>query len=143
MAVIVGGVIKKDNKYLLVQEAKEKCYKKWNLPAGHLDNNEILTEAAKREIKEETGCDVEITGVCQIGNRKLESDIFVSLIFTTKLLKEEIKFDTSEILDVKWFTYEEIVSMKTDLRSPDLIITSIDNIRNGITAPINIVNLIR
>lgn len=28
MKVIVGGIIEKDGKYLLVQEAKKKCYKK-------------------------------------------------------------------------------------------------------------------
>ena len=39
MNVIVGGIIEKDGKYLLVQEAKSKCYKKWNFPAGHLDFN--------------------------------------------------------------------------------------------------------
>lgn len=26
--IIVGGVIEKDNKFLLVQESKKKCYKK-------------------------------------------------------------------------------------------------------------------
>ena len=55
MKVIVGGIIEKDGKYLLVQEAQEKAYKKWNFPAGHLDFNESLKEGAIREIKEETG----------------------------------------------------------------------------------------
>lgn len=31
MSVIVGGVLEKDNKYLLVQEAKEKCRGKMEL----------------------------------------------------------------------------------------------------------------
>ena len=35
--IIVGGVVKKDNKYLLVQEAQESCRGKWNVPAGHLE----------------------------------------------------------------------------------------------------------
>jgi 8-oxo-dGTP pyrophosphatase MutT (NUDIX family) len=42
MPVIVGGVVEKDGKYLLVQEAQEKCRGKWNLPAGHLDPNETI-----------------------------------------------------------------------------------------------------
>ena len=29
MAIVVGGVLEKDGKYLLVQEAKEKFYAKW------------------------------------------------------------------------------------------------------------------
>ena len=77
MKVIVGGVIEKDGKYLLVQEAKKKCYEKWNFPAGHLDFNESLEQGAIREIKEETGCDVKLDGVCYIANRILENDLFV------------------------------------------------------------------
>ena len=59
--VIVGGVIQKDGKFLLVQEAQEKCRGKWNIPAGQLDPNETIFDGAKREIKEETGCNVELT----------------------------------------------------------------------------------
>ena len=58
MKVIVGGIIEKNGKYLLVQEAKKKCYKKWNFPAGHLDFNASLEQGAIREIKEETNLDV-------------------------------------------------------------------------------------
>lgn len=29
MAIVVGGVLEKDSKYLLVQEAKEKFYAEW------------------------------------------------------------------------------------------------------------------
>ena len=44
MKVIVGGIIEKDGKYLLIQEAKKMCYGKWNFPAGHLDFNESLEQ---------------------------------------------------------------------------------------------------
>ena len=58
MKIIVGGIIEKDGKVLLVQEKQEECYGKWNIPAGHLDCNESLIEGAIREIKEETGIDI-------------------------------------------------------------------------------------
>ena len=128
MPIIVGGVLEKDGKYLLVQEAQEKCYGKWNLPAGHLDPNETIIEAAKREIKEESGLDVELTGVCQIGNRKLEDDVFVSVIFST--------------LDVKWFSYEELLSMKAQLRSENLILGAINNTRSELVTSISIVEIL-
>ena len=143
MPIIVGGVLEKDGKYLLVQEAQEKCYGKWNLPAGHLDPNETIIEAAKREIKEESGLDVELTGVCQIGNRKLEDGIFVSVIFSTKVLSDDIKFGSNEILDARWFTYEELSSMKAQLRSEDLILGAINNVRNGLMASIDIVKILK
>ena len=123
--VIVGGVIERDGKFLLVQEAKEKCRGKWNIPAGHLDSNETIFDGAKREIKEETGCNVELTGVLQIGNRVLEDDVLVSVIFSTKLLDDNITYDSNEILDIKWFTWEELINMKDELRSYNWIINSI------------------
>ena len=110
--IIVGGVIEKDGKFLLVQEAKEKCRGKWNIPAGHLDPNETIFEGAKREVFEECGCRVEISGILQIGNKLVPDNAWVSVIFSTKLIEDNIKFDTDEILDVKWFTYEEIMNMK-------------------------------
>ena len=142
MPVIVGGVVEKDGKYLLVQEAKEKCRGKWNLPAGHLDQGETIFDAAKREVGEECGLDVELTGVCQIGNMKLEDDIFVSIIFSTKILGGDIKFDPDEILDAKWFTYEETLAIKDQLRDAGLILGSIDGTRNGSVASIDIVKVL-
>ncbi len=142
MPVIVGGVVEKDGKYLLVQEAQEKCRGKWNIPAGHLDPNETIFDAAKREVKEESGFDVELTGVCQIGNQKLENDVFVSVVFATKVIGGNIKFDPNELLDVRWFTYEEIVAMKDQLRMESFVLGTIDNARNGLVAPMDIVRVL-
>ena len=140
MPVIVGGVLEKDGKYLLVQEAR-KCRGKWNLPAGHLDPNETIFDAAKREIKEECGLDVELTNICQIGNRKIEDDVFVSIIFSAEIIGGEILFSPDEIMDVKWFSYEELISMKDQLRRVDLVLGAIENVRNKLVAPTSVVNV--
>lgn len=142
MKVIVGGIIEKDGKYLLVQEAQEKAYKKWNFPAGHLDFNESLKEGAIREIKEETGCDVELDGVCYIANKVLEDDLFVMVVFNAKLIKETIEFDKEEILDVKWFDYNEIVNkMDNDLRG-SYIKVAVMNHKKKLIAPNDIVQIL-
>ena len=140
-AIIVGGVIEKDGKFLLVQEAKEKCRGKWNIPAGHLDPKETIFEGAKREVFEETGCEVELTGVLQVSNKVLENDVWMSVIFSTKLTKENIKFDKSEILDVKWFTYEEILNMKDELRAYDWIVNSVSALVENRITDINIIRM--
>lgn len=139
--VIVGGVIERDGKFLLVQEAKEKCRGKWNIPAGHLDSNETIFDGAKREIKEETGCNVELTGVLQIGNRVLEDDVLVSVIFSTKLLDDNITYDSNEILDIKWFTWEELINMKDELISYNWIINSIKALIENKMADIDLVKM--
>lgn len=123
--IIIGGIIEKDGKFLLVQEAQEKCRGKWNIPAGYLDPNETIFEGAKREVFEECGCNVELTGVLQIGNKVLANDTWISVIFATKLIDDNIKFDKNEIFDVKWFTFEEILSMKKELRAYDCITNAV------------------
>lgn len=140
MKVIVGGVIEKNGKVLLVQE---KCYGKWNLPAGHLDPNESIMQGAIREIKEETGCDVELTGIANLANRIIEDDIFVCIIFTTKLINENIIINPEEILDVKWWNVEDVLNnMDKDLRDLNFIKQPIKNIKENKTGIIDILNTI-
>lgn len=144
MKVIVGGVIEKNGKYLLVEEAKEKCYKKWNIPAGHLDFNESIKQGAIREIKEETGCDVELNGILYIANRIFEDDLFIMIIFSTKMISENIKYDKSEILDVQWFSYEEVINQMDDkLRGLDYIKTSISNHKKNLVGNIDLLNILK
>lgn len=141
--IIVGGIIEKEGKYLLVQEAQEKCFGKWNIPAGHLDPNETIFEGAKREVFEETGCEVELTGVLQIANKVLSNDTWISVIFATKLIEENIHYDKSEILDVKWFSYQEILAMKENLRSSEWIIDAIEALRENKIFDMSRVKLIK
>ncbi len=141
--IIVGGILEKDGKFLLVQEAQEKCRGKWNIPAGHLDPNETIFEGAKREVFEETGCKVELTGVLQIGNKVLENDTWMSVVFSTELIEENISYDKSEILNVKWFSYEELLNMKEELRAYDWIINSISNFIENKGTEIGIVKIIK
>ncbi len=138
--IIVGGILEQDGEYLLVQEAKDKVRGKWNLPAGQLDAGETLVEGMKREVREESGFEVEPTGVCQIGSRVRPDTVFAAIIFTTKIKSGEIKFDPEEILDAKWFSYEEIIALGEKIRSRNLLIGAIDNVRNKIIAPLEILS---
>jgi ADP-ribose pyrophosphatase YjhB (NUDIX family) len=141
--IIVGGVIKKDNKYLLVQEAKEKCRGKWNIPAGHLDPNETVFEGAKREVFEECGYNVELTGIACIGNRVMVDNEFLLIIFSTEIIDGEPKFNEQEILDLKWFSYEEIMQMHNELRSYDWITDAITAVEKNNINNIDIIKIIK
>lgn len=125
--VVTGGILEKDGKFLLVQENQNICKGKWNVPAGGLDENESLIEEAKREIYEETGCKVEITGILEIVNEILEGVNVICFFFDTRIIDEDIKIDGDEISNVKWFTYEEILSMKGELRADGYFLSTIKN----------------
>lgn len=111
-AVVSACLIKKDNKYLLVQEAQQKVYGLWNLPAGHVDKGEKIREAAVREVKEETGYDVQL--IKEISILHEEATNAVKHIFSANIIGGEILFQADEILDVKWLTFEEIKNINED-----------------------------
>ena len=129
MVVIAGCIIVRDNKILMVKEAKKKCYGQWNFPAGHVDELEKITDAAVRETYEETGCKVKLTGVlpiCSFDGEDGETRVMVR--FTADILEEDIKFDTDEILDVKWLNVKDVKNMtENELRGYD---TSIQFIKD-------------
>ena len=124
LRVLVGGIIRKGNKILMIQEAQENCYGQWNLPTGKLDDGESIFEGAVREIFEETGCKVKLTKVLPILSSRKPS--LVRIIFLTELLEENIQFDKNEILDVKWMEIEEIKKMpRNELRAYEHILEDI------------------
>lgn len=141
--IIVGGVIKKDNKYLLVQEAQEKCRGKWNIPTGHLEPNETIFEGTKREVFEECGYNVNLTGLAHIGNRVMVDNEFLVIIFSTEIIDGDIKFDKEEILDVKWFSYDEIMQMHNELRAYDWITNAITAVEKNNICNIDIIKIIK
>ncbi len=102
MKVIAGCVVEKDNKILMVQEGLDFCYGQWNFPAGHVDEFENITDAAIREVKEETGLEVKLKGILPICETELRNETHIIIRFVAEVIGGEIKFDSNEILDVKW-----------------------------------------
>jgi len=45
-------------------------------------------------------------------------------------------------MDLKWFTYEEILNMKENLRAPLFIINAIEASLNNNVLPLNTINII-
>ncbi len=109
--IVVGVCIKKDGKILMIQEAREDIYKLWNFPMGHLDDGETIFEGAKREAKEETGYDVELTSINSIQSF-IDKDI-IKITFNANIISGELSYDENEILDVKWFSIEELENMSS------------------------------
>lgn len=56
MFCVVGGIIEKDGKILLVQEGKDFCYGKYNIPSGRLEEDETLIDGALRKGRNRLRC---------------------------------------------------------------------------------------
>ena len=61
--VCVDGVYVKDGKLLLLKRNVEPFKGCWHVVGGHVEDDESLKAALKREFKEETGLDVTVGGV--------------------------------------------------------------------------------
>lgn len=65
----VGGVVVRDRRVLLVQRGTEPLKGCWTIPGGLIDVGESLREAVIREVKEETGLDVEPVELIELLDR--------------------------------------------------------------------------
>lgn len=133
----VGVVVIKNNKLLVI---KDKIGKRYKLPGGYIDDDENISTAVVREVKEETGVDVEFTSIIALGHFKPlqfgESNLYVGC--SAKALSSEINIiDTQEIIEAKWidldefFNHEEIylfnkTVVKTAIKNDGLRFESLD-----------------
>ncbi len=101
---IAGCVVEEYGKFLLVQEKKPSAYGLWNLPAGRVDAGETVELAAAREMKEESGYEVEL--VKKLGTYRTSTHELH--IFQAKIVSGELEFPHDELLDAQWFSYDEI-----------------------------------
>ncbi len=65
----VGGVVIHDGAVLLVRRAYPPRQGEWSLPGGQLELGESLAEGVRREVREETGLDVEVGAVVDVFDR--------------------------------------------------------------------------
>jgi 8-oxo-dGTP pyrophosphatase MutT (NUDIX family) len=138
--VTVATLVERDNLYLLVYEEADGR-KVFNQPAGHLEPNETLIEAAIREALEETAWHIKLTGVVGVNLYTAPSNNIT--YFRTTFIGEAISHDAYRrldkgIIDAVWLTYEEIVARKDQLRSP-MTLQIIEDYRAGRRFPLEVV----
>lgn len=87
----------------------------WSFAKGHVEDGETEQETAIREIKEETNLDVTINSDFRyvITYSPYEGAIKDVVYFLATTNSNNIKAQQSEISEIKWFKYEDAISMIT------------------------------
>lgn len=65
----VGAIILKRDRVLLVERAGEPLKGYWSLPGGVLEVGEALYDGVRREVREETGLEVQPLGIFEVFER--------------------------------------------------------------------------
>ena len=127
---VVGAIIEQGGRFLLVKENQlgHPDNGKWNQPAGWIDVGENPLDAAKREVKEETGYDftpTNLLSVSSIVRRDQTAHLgttphALKLIFVGTISEKVGKLE-DDVSETRWFTPEEIEAMDTKtLRDIDI-----------------------
>lgn len=103
---VAGLVTNDDGKILLVNSP----WRGWEYPGGLIEPGETFQEALHREIREEAGVEVEITGF--VGICKNVGKNIVNIDFTCRYIGGELT-TSDESTEVVWATPEEAFQMIT------------------------------
>ncbi|UJP04192.1 MAG: NUDIX hydrolase [Nitrosomonas sp.] len=103
--MVVGCIPEWEDKILLCRRAIEPRLGWWTLPAGFMENNETLAQAAARETLEEATARVEIGGLYAVYSLPHISQVY--FLFRARLLDLDFK-PGIESLEVKLVSEHEI-----------------------------------
>jgi 8-oxo-dGTP diphosphatase len=103
--VSVAGLVTNENHEVLLVKSPKRG---WEFPGGMVEPGESLQEALMREIYEESGIHVTITGFIGV-YKNIKSDI-VNLDFCCKY-ESGSPTTSEESLEVGWFQMDEVIQM--------------------------------
>jgi len=134
----VATVVVCNNKFLLVEEL-EHGKTVYNQPAGHLERDENLIAAARRELQEETGLSHSPDHLCGIYYYYRQSLNLYYLRFCFVIELESLAIcqpQDEEIIACHWFTLAQIKAKSVQLRSP-LVLECIEDYLSGKKIPLS------
>jgi len=109
-----GAIIfRKNNKtteYLLILNKKNSSSNgHWGFPKGHVEGNENEHETALREVKEETGLDINFFGNFRsVTHYSPKVDVIKNVVYFLATLKtNDISLQESEVADFVWLPFKE------------------------------------
>jgi 8-oxo-dGTP diphosphatase len=113
----VGAVIWNERReLLLVRRCNPPRQNEWSLPGGRVEFGETLRAAIVREVREETGLEIEVLALIDVAELVLDSDAgaedrhYVLVDFSARLVAGEATA-ASDAAEARWFSLAEIEAL--------------------------------
>ena len=100
--IVAAVIFNEKHEVLMMQEAKSSCAGQWYLPAGRMEAGEDITEAARREVLEETGLEIELSTLLMVESA---AGSWYRFVVTGNVTGGKLKTPSdadSESLQAKW-----------------------------------------
>ena len=125
--VVVVGAIRHNSRYLLTKRHEPSSpltHNTWQLPGGALEYNETVKDALVREIREETGLDVEIASPAIIHDNIVDQwrwhGVTITYVCRPTSDNPRITLD-HEATEYRWLTYEEALRLNLHFGTKEIL----------------------
>ncbi len=122
----VGTIAVRNGCVLLARRGRPPGQGKWSVPGGAVDAGESLEDAARREIREECGIEVELTGTIEVIQRITRDDAqrvrfhYVIVDYLARWTSGEAR-PSEEASEVRWFRPAEFDGLDMTAGTADVI----------------------
>ncbi|KAG8239278.1 hypothetical protein J437_LFUL019034 [Ladona fulva] len=112
--VVAAILINEKDEILMIQEAKSSCAGQWYLPAGCLEQDEDIEDAVIREVKEETGLDMQPSTLLMVQST---ADGWMRFVFTGEVVGGKLKTPADaddHSIQAKWISNLDELNLRKD-----------------------------
>lgn len=111
--VAVGAIVFDDRgRVLLVERGRPPGVGRWTVPGGRLEGGETLAQAVAREVREETGLEVEVGALACVVERISEGYHYVILDYMARVVGGTLTAG-DDARAVRWVEEAELAALPT------------------------------
>jgi mutator protein MutT len=111
----VGAIVVHDGELLMVRRAHDPAKGLWSLPGGRVESGEYIADAIKREVKEETGLDVDVhdlVGIFEVmGDAKWKTH-YVILDYAAVPVGDTEPRAAGDASEARWVPFDQIEKLE-------------------------------
>jgi 8-oxo-dGTP diphosphatase len=116
----VGAIVIHDDSLLMVRRGHEPNKGLWTVPGGRVEAGEYLSDALRREVREETGIDIEVgdlLGILEVAG----DEHFVILDFLAQPLDDATPSASDDAAEARWVPLRDVAKLDCTPRFVDTL----------------------